>query len=62
MNLMIHYNLNQQKQDHYLTDFPDSNFENNFDAAIVSIKIEKNHINFSYIYSNIDNKKQTFTL
>ena len=45
MDSMVYCNSNQHKREGYATDLCDGNFENNFDAAIVSTGIKRNHIN-----------------
>ena len=52
---IIYCNANQFKRENYAINFNDGNFENDFDAAIVGIDIERDHINSSYIYSDINN-------
>lgn len=41
----------------YTADICENNHENDFYSTIAKIKIEKNHIYSSCIYSDIDNKK-----
>lgn len=55
MNSMVYYNY---KRKGYATDFCNSNFENNLDAAMISISIKRDYINSGCIYSNINNKQQ----
>lgn len=59
---MIYCNFDQHKREGYATDFCNSNFENNFNAVIAGISIEKDYINSSCIYNNIDNRRQNSTL
>lgn len=62
INSIVHRNSNQHKRKAYTTDLNDGNFENDLDAAIAGTGIEENHINSSYIYSNIDNQRKNSTL
>lgn len=59
---MVYCNFNQYKCENYAADLCNNNFKNNFDVAIASIGIKKDHINSSYIYSDIDNEQQNPTL
>lgn len=54
---MIYCSFDQHKYKNYVINFYNNNFENNLNAAIANISIEGDHINKSFIYNNIDNKK-----
>ena len=62
MDSIVYCNSDQHKHESYATNLCNSNFENNFDTAIASIGIERDHINSGCIYSNIDNERQNSTL
>lgn len=50
-------NFNSQEQKGYIALLYDHNFENDFDATIVDIKIKLNPLTSKYVYSNIDDKR-----
>ena len=52
---IFYCNVNQHKHEGYATDLNDSNFENDFNAAIVGTNIKGDHINSGYVYNDIDN-------
>lgn len=62
MDSIVHYNADQHKRETYATDLNDGHFENDLDVAIAITGIEKDHINSSCVYSNIDDQRQNFTL
>ena len=62
INGVVHYNNNQDKYESSTTDLNNINFENNFDASIVSTGIEENYVNSDYKYSDINNQWQNLTL
>lgn len=55
INNMVHCNPDHYKSVGYVVDLYNSNYKNNFDAAIVDTGIEGNNINSGCIYSNINN-------
>lgn len=62
MDTIVHYNFDQYKQQGYATNFCDNNFKNNFNIGIVNIGIERDQINSSCVYSNINNLKYNLVL
>lgn len=62
MDSLVHCNSNDYEQEGYTSDLCDGNYENNFDATILSLSIERDQINSSCIYSNIDNIWQNLNL
>lgn len=59
---MIYCNFYQPKQNDYIIDFYDNKFENNLNTIIANVGIEGDNKNFGYVYNNIYNEKQSFTL
>lgn len=59
---MVYCSSDRCKQESDVTDLCDTNFKNNLYIAIASVGIEGDSMNFSYIYNDIDNKKQNPTL
>lgn len=55
-------NFDQHKYKNYVNNHYNNNFENDLNVIIANIGIKEDHINSVYIYTNIDNKKQNFTL
>lgn len=57
IDTMLHYSSDQYKQESNANDLCDSNFENDFNVAIVGARIERRHINSGCVNSNIDDGK-----
>lgn len=59
---MVYYNFNQHQQEGYAANLSYDNFKNNSDIILTGIRNERNHINFNYIYNNINNRMQNLIL
>ncbi len=55
MHSIMHYNTNQHKREGYVTELNNGNFRNDLNAVIVGTGIDRDHINSSCIYNDIDN-------
>lgn len=55
MDIIIYCNSNKYEYESYTTNLNNDNFKNNFNIGIAGTDIEKNHINSSYIYNDINN-------
>lgn len=54
---VVNCNFKYYKYMDYIVYFYNNNYKNNFHAAIVNIKVEKDQIYSRYIYSNINNRR-----
>lgn len=59
---MVHFDFNHHKCENYATELNNSNFENNFNAAIVNTGFKKDYINSGCEYSDINNRQQNSIL
>ena len=55
MNSIVYCYADQHEREIYATGLNDGNFENNLNTTIAGTGIERDHINTSCIYSDIDN-------
>lgn len=62
INFLILCNLDGRKQKNYAVLPYDNYFKNDFNIAIINIKIKANQLYSRYLHSDIDNKEQNLIL